>query len=150
MAARRGQGRGLDLSVSEREVKKREKKEMISAQLAEAAKQEALKDDKNAFSVVIGAKTSTLEGSSCLSISQALNKKLHLFFLDHHFSALCLRMLCAVSAYENERAQTLKWSCRVIILTILFSLLKVRMAQMLMQRISRLTVSQCLLVARSC
>jgi hypothetical protein len=79
LAARRGQGRALDLSVSEREVKKREKKEMISAQLAEAVKQEALKDDKNAFSVVIGAKTSTLEGSSCLSISQALNKKLHLF-----------------------------------------------------------------------
>jgi ATP-binding cassette subfamily F protein 1 len=62
LAARRGQGRALDLSVSEREVKKREKKEMISAHLAEAAKQEALKDDKNAFSVVIGAKTSTLEG----------------------------------------------------------------------------------------
>jgi len=79
LAARRGQGRALDLSVSEREVKKREKKEMISAHLAEAAKQEALKDDKNAFSVVIGAKTSTLEGSSCLSISQALNKNLHLF-----------------------------------------------------------------------
>jgi ATP-binding cassette subfamily F protein 1 len=29
-------------------------------------------------------------------------------------------MLCAVSAYENERAQTLKWSCRVIILTVVF------------------------------
>ncbi|CAM6103659.1 unnamed protein product [Calypogeia fissa] len=52
----------LDTSVSEREVKKREKKEQMAAVAAEVARAEALKDDGNAFSVVIGAKTASLEG----------------------------------------------------------------------------------------
>ncbi|KAJ7192683.1 hypothetical protein O6H91_Y520200 [Diphasiastrum complanatum] len=64
-AAKRGSGRGataLDLSVSERDLKKREKKEQIVAQAAEFAKQEALKDDGSAFTVVIGTKVSVLDG----------------------------------------------------------------------------------------
>eukprot|EP00249_Psilotum_nudum_P021654 c28190_g1_i1 orf=244-2415(-) len=52
----------LDLSVSEKELKKREKKEQLVVQAAELAKQEAFKDERNAFSVVIGARTSVLEG----------------------------------------------------------------------------------------
>ncbi|KAK6235483.1 ABC transporter-like [Theobroma cacao] len=52
----------LDTSISEKEQKKREKKEMLAAQAAEQAKQEALKDDHDAFTVVIGSRASVLDG----------------------------------------------------------------------------------------
>ncbi|KAG0561004.1 hypothetical protein KC19_9G029700 [Ceratodon purpureus] len=62
LALKRGERKGLDLTVKDKDVKKKDKKEMIAAQAAEFAKQEAMKDDKDAFSVVIGAKTAALEG----------------------------------------------------------------------------------------
>ncbi|CAM8905921.1 unnamed protein product [Rhodiola kirilowii] len=52
----------LDISVTGKEIKKREKKEMLAAYAAEQAKREALKDDRDAFTVVIGSKASVLEG----------------------------------------------------------------------------------------
>uniref|UniRef100_A0A7N0RGY2 ABC transporter domain-containing protein n=1 Tax=Kalanchoe fedtschenkoi TaxID=63787 RepID=A0A7N0RGY2_KALFE len=52
----------LEISVTGKEIKKREKKEMYAAVAAEQAKQEALKDDRDAFTVVIGSKASVLEG----------------------------------------------------------------------------------------
>ncbi|XWS71244.1 hypothetical protein CRYUN_Cryun03dG0121900 [Craigia yunnanensis] len=54
--------RPLDTSISEKEIKKREKKEMFAAQAAEHAKREALKDDHDAFTVVIGSRASVLDG----------------------------------------------------------------------------------------
>ena len=62
LALKRGERKGLDLTVKEKDVKKKDKKEMLAAQAAEFAKQEAMKDDKDAFSVTIGAKTAALEG----------------------------------------------------------------------------------------
>ncbi|GLU14569.1 hypothetical protein SLE2022_311300 [Rubroshorea leprosula] len=52
----------LGTSVTDKELKKREKKEMLAAQAAEHAKQEALKDDRDAFTVVIGSRASVLDG----------------------------------------------------------------------------------------
>ncbi|KAK8697652.1 hypothetical protein V6N13_113791 [Hibiscus sabdariffa] len=52
----------LDTSISEKELKKREKKEMLATLAAEHAKQEALKDDRDAFTVVIGSRASVLDG----------------------------------------------------------------------------------------
>ncbi|KAK8604973.1 hypothetical protein V6N13_082434 [Hibiscus sabdariffa] len=52
----------IDTSISEKELKKREKKEMLATQAAEHAKQEALKDDRDAFTVVIGSRASVLDG----------------------------------------------------------------------------------------
>ncbi|KZV58722.1 ATP-dependent transporter [Dorcoceras hygrometricum] len=52
----------LDIAVSEKELKKREKKDMIAAQAAEFARHEALKDDHDAFTVVIGSRASVLDG----------------------------------------------------------------------------------------
>ncbi|OMP03676.1 ABC transporter-like protein [Corchorus olitorius] len=52
----------LDTSISEKELKKREKKEMLAAQAVEQAKKEALKDDHDAFTVVIGSRASVLDG----------------------------------------------------------------------------------------
>ncbi|XP_027150745.1 ABC transporter F family member 4 [Coffea eugenioides] len=55
-------GRPLEILVTDKELKKREKKDMIAAQAAEIAKQEALKDDHDAFTVVIGSRASVLDG----------------------------------------------------------------------------------------
>ncbi|GLT67715.1 hypothetical protein SLA2020_400030 [Shorea laevis] len=52
----------LDTSITDKELRKREKKEMLAAQAAEHAKQEALKDDHDAFTVVIGSRASVLDG----------------------------------------------------------------------------------------
>ncbi|KAK8655204.1 hypothetical protein V6N13_107794 [Hibiscus sabdariffa] len=52
----------LDTSISEKELKKRERKEMLATQAAEHAKKEALKDDRDAFTVVIGSRASVLDG----------------------------------------------------------------------------------------
>lgn len=64
--AKRGSGRSakIEVGVTDREVKKREKKEHLAVQAAELAKQEALKDDRSAFSVVIGTKSAVLEGDA--------------------------------------------------------------------------------------
>ncbi|KAL0355760.1 UNVERIFIED_CONTAM: ABC transporter F family member 4 [Sesamum radiatum] len=52
----------LDITVSDKELKKREKKDFFATQAAELAKQEALKDDRDAFTVVIGSRASVLDG----------------------------------------------------------------------------------------
>ncbi|KVI04783.1 ABC transporter F family member 4-like [Cynara cardunculus var. scolymus] len=52
----------LEISVTDKELKKREKKDMIAAQAVEQAKQEAMKDDHDAFTVVIGSRASVLDG----------------------------------------------------------------------------------------
>uniref|UniRef100_A0A3Q7J7U4 ABC transporter domain-containing protein n=1 Tax=Solanum lycopersicum TaxID=4081 RepID=A0A3Q7J7U4_SOLLC len=44
----------IDTSISYKELKKREKKDMLAVQAAEVAKKEALRDDRDAFTVVIG------------------------------------------------------------------------------------------------
>ncbi|KAE7995694.1 hypothetical protein FH972_000465 [Carpinus fangiana] len=59
---RRSDPKALEISMSEKELKKREKKDVLAAHAAEQAKQEALKDDRDAFTVVIGSRTSILEG----------------------------------------------------------------------------------------
>ncbi|KAL1212530.1 ABC transporter F family member 4 [Cardamine amara subsp. amara] len=65
MDARRKQKseqRQLDISVTDKEQKKREKKERLAFEKAVIAKTETLKEDYDAYTVVIGSKTSVLEG----------------------------------------------------------------------------------------
>ncbi|CAN1803617.1 ABC transporter F family member 4 [Linum perenne] len=52
----------IEASVTERELKKREKKEQLAAYAAELAKKEALRDDHDAFTVVIGSRAAVLAG----------------------------------------------------------------------------------------
>ncbi|OVA12696.1 ABC transporter-like [Macleaya cordata] len=52
----------LEISMSDKEVKKREKKDMLAAHAADQARKEALKDDRDAFTVVIGSRASVLDG----------------------------------------------------------------------------------------
>ncbi|KAL3331994.1 hypothetical protein AABB24_032557 [Solanum stoloniferum] len=59
---RRNEAGPIDTSVSYKELKKREKKDMLAVQAAEVAKKEALRDDHDAFTVVIGSRASVLEG----------------------------------------------------------------------------------------
>ncbi|KAK6130188.1 hypothetical protein DH2020_036104 [Rehmannia glutinosa] len=54
----------LEISISEKELKKREKKDVVANQAVELAKQEALKDDRDAFTVVIGSRASVLDGEN--------------------------------------------------------------------------------------
>ncbi|CAH8382699.1 unnamed protein product [Eruca vesicaria subsp. sativa] len=54
--------RHLDISVTDKEQKKREMKEREALRAMELAKKEALRDDHDAFTVVIGSKTAVLEG----------------------------------------------------------------------------------------
>lgn len=58
----RSEQKQLDISVTDKEHKKREKKDMLIAHAAELARKEALKDDHDAFTVVIGSKASVLDG----------------------------------------------------------------------------------------
>lgn len=58
----RGDTKPLDISVTDKELKKREKKDLLAAYAVEQAKKEALKDDHDAFTVVIGSRASVLEG----------------------------------------------------------------------------------------
>ncbi|ERN13592.1 hypothetical protein AMTRI_Chr06g177730 [Amborella trichopoda] len=51
----------LDLSISDKELKKRERKEQELAHIAEIVKKESLADDRDAFSVVIGTRVSESE-----------------------------------------------------------------------------------------
>ncbi|KAK8941773.1 ABC transporter F family member 4 [Platanthera guangdongensis] len=57
--------------LSDKEIKKREKKDMMSAYAAEAAKKEALKDDHDAFTVVIAARSSSLDEDEASSAADA-------------------------------------------------------------------------------
>ncbi|CAA0831491.1 ABC transporter F family member 4 [Striga hermonthica] len=52
----------LEINVSNKELKKREKKDVVAELAAELAKQEALRDDRDAFTVVIGSRASVLDG----------------------------------------------------------------------------------------
>ncbi|KAJ0247006.1 ABC transporter F family member 4 [Hirschfeldia incana] len=54
--------RHLDISVTDKEQKKREMKERAALEALEVAKREAMRDDHDAFTVVIGSKTAVLEG----------------------------------------------------------------------------------------
>lgn len=58
----RAEQKTLDISVTDKDLKKREKKDMLVAHAVEQARQEALKDDHDAFTVVIGSRTSVLDG----------------------------------------------------------------------------------------
>ncbi|KAJ8622400.1 hypothetical protein MRB53_030929 [Persea americana] len=51
-------------AVTGKEIKKREKKEQLVAHATELARQEALRDDRDAFTVVIGSRASALDGGS--------------------------------------------------------------------------------------
>ncbi|XP_024385022.1 ABC transporter F family member 4 [Physcomitrium patens] len=62
LALKRGERKGLDLTVTDKTSKKKAKKEMMVAAAVEMSKQETMKGDKNAFSVTIGAKSAALEG----------------------------------------------------------------------------------------
>jgi len=52
----------LEVSIAKKELKKREKKDILAAHLAEQAKRKALRDDHDAFTVVIGSRASVLDG----------------------------------------------------------------------------------------
>ncbi|WCJ42305.1 ATP-binding cassette sub-family F member 1 [Euphorbia peplus] len=58
----KNEGKSLEISVTDKELKKREKKDMLAAYAIEQAKKEALRDDHDAFTVVIGSKASVLDG----------------------------------------------------------------------------------------
>ncbi|KAK1415066.1 hypothetical protein QVD17_30836 [Tagetes erecta] len=58
----RANDKNLEIAVTDKEIKKREKKDMLLAQAVEQAKQEALKDDHDAFTVVIGSRAAVLDG----------------------------------------------------------------------------------------
>ncbi|XP_074273421.1 ABC transporter F family member 4-like [Silene latifolia] len=60
--ARRTEVKVMSTSLTEKELKKREKKEMLVMHAVEQAKQEALRDDHDAFTVVIGSRASVLDG----------------------------------------------------------------------------------------
>ncbi|KAK8931056.1 ABC transporter F family member 4 [Platanthera zijinensis] len=57
--------------LSDKEIKKREKKDMMAAYAAEAAKKEALKDDHDAFTVVIAVRSSSLDEDEASSAADA-------------------------------------------------------------------------------
>lgn len=52
----------LEVSITDKELKKREKKDQLVAHAVEIAKHEALKDDRDAFTVVIGSRSTVLDG----------------------------------------------------------------------------------------
>ncbi|KAL8544213.1 hypothetical protein ACS0TY_004668 [Phlomoides rotata] len=58
----RNSGKPLETTLSEKEQRKREKKDMMATHVAELAKKEALRDDRDAFTVVIGSRASVLDG----------------------------------------------------------------------------------------
>ncbi|XP_058079953.1 ABC transporter F family member 4-like [Magnolia sinica] len=52
----------VELTVTDKEMKKREKKDQLAAYAAEVTRREALRDDRDAFTVVIGSRASVLDG----------------------------------------------------------------------------------------
>ncbi|KAL5544941.1 hypothetical protein UlMin_008725 [Ulmus minor] len=61
---KRAEFKTLDVSITDKDVKKREKKDFLASQAVELAKREALKDDHDAFTVVIGSRASVLDGEN--------------------------------------------------------------------------------------
>ncbi|XP_068329230.1 ABC transporter F family member 4-like [Pyrus communis] len=59
---KRQESKPLDVSISDKELKKRAQKDRLAAHAIEQAKREALKDDHDAFTVVIGSRASVLDG----------------------------------------------------------------------------------------
>lgn len=59
---KRSEVKALEVSITDKELKKREKKDILAAHVAELTKKEALKDDHDAFTVVIGSRASVLDG----------------------------------------------------------------------------------------
>ncbi|KAG6409839.1 hypothetical protein SASPL_127881 [Salvia splendens] len=62
--SRRNIAKPIDTGLTDKELKKRGKKDVLVAQAAEVAKKEALKDDRDAFTVVIGSRASVLDGEN--------------------------------------------------------------------------------------
>lgn len=62
MGAKSDAGAELDTSITDREAKKRERKELQQAATALRVKEEALRDDMNAFSVAVASRSSQLAG----------------------------------------------------------------------------------------
>ncbi|XP_051117422.1 ABC transporter F family member 4 [Andrographis paniculata] len=60
----RSAAKSLDVGATGKELKKREKKDILATQAAELAKKEALRDDRDAFTVVIGSRASILDGEN--------------------------------------------------------------------------------------
>ncbi|XP_059662014.1 ABC transporter F family member 4 [Cornus florida] len=58
----RSEIRPIGISMANKELKKREKKDLLAAHAVEQAKQQALKDDHDAFTVVIGSRAAVLDG----------------------------------------------------------------------------------------
>ncbi|CAK9157430.1 unnamed protein product [Ilex paraguariensis] len=58
----RSDAKSLDISMTDKELRKRERKDILASHVAEQTKQEALKDDHDAFTVVIGSRASVLDG----------------------------------------------------------------------------------------
>ncbi|GMN68044.1 hypothetical protein TIFTF001_037103 [Ficus carica] len=64
---KRPDSKTLDVSITDKELKKREKKDLLAAYAVEQAKKEALRDDHDAFTVVIGSRASVLDGEDDLN-----------------------------------------------------------------------------------
>ncbi|KAG6389703.1 hypothetical protein SASPL_151176 [Salvia splendens] len=62
--SRRNIAKPIDTGLTDKELKKRGKKDVLVAQAAEVAKKEALRDDRDAFTVVIGSRASVLDGEN--------------------------------------------------------------------------------------
>lgn len=60
----KNESKSLEISITDKELKKREKKDMLAAQAAAFARKEALRDDHDAFTVVIGSRASVLDGDA--------------------------------------------------------------------------------------
>ena len=58
----RNDSNSLDIAISEKELKKREKKDILAVHAAEQAKREALRDDHDVFTVIIDSRASVLDG----------------------------------------------------------------------------------------
>ncbi|KAF4397948.1 hypothetical protein CsatB_012026 [Cannabis sativa] len=56
----------IEASITDKELKKREKKDLLAAYAVEQARKEALRDDHDAFTVVIGSRASVLDGENDL------------------------------------------------------------------------------------
>lgn len=59
---KRPEHKPLDVSITDKELKKRAQKDLLAAHAVEQAKKEALRDDHDAFTVVIGSRASVLDG----------------------------------------------------------------------------------------
>ncbi|KAL6012283.1 ABC transporter F member 4 [Asimina triloba] len=60
-----------EAAITDKELKKREKKDQIAALAAEQVRKEALRDDRDAFTVVIGSRASVLDGEGSAAAADA-------------------------------------------------------------------------------